>query len=105
MDFITCLPTSHGYSTIIVVVDRLSKQANFGVLLKTYSAPKVADLFARMVCKLHGIPQSIVLDRDAVFLSTFWCELFSLSGTVLKRSIAYHPQTDGQSEVLNRVLE
>ena len=83
MDFITCLPTSHGYSPILVVIDRLSKQAHFGVLPKNYLSPKVADLFTRMVCKLHGIPRSIVLDHDSVFLSIFWCELFSLSDTVL----------------------
>ena len=91
MDFITGLLVSEGYSTILVVVDRFSKQAHFGALPRTYSAPKVAHLFATMVCKLHGIPKSIVSYRDPVFLSKFWTELFALSGTVLKRSTAYHP--------------
>ena len=105
MDFITGLPNSHGYTTILVVVDRLSKQAHFGALPKKYSAAKVADLFAHMVCKLHGLPRSIVTDRDALFLSVFWRELFALSGTTLRRSTAYHPQSDGQTEVVNRVLQ
>ena len=91
MDFITDFPLSDGYTTILVMVDRLSKQAHFGALPQSYSAPKVANLFAQMICRLHGIPRSIVLDRDAVFLSKFWTELFTLSGTVLKCSIAYHP--------------
>ena len=105
MDFITGLPLSDGYTTILVVVDRLSKQAHFGALPRAYSAPKVANLFAQMVWRLHGMPISIVSDRDAIFLSKFWTELFTLSGTVLKRSTAYHPQTDGQSKVLNRILQ
>ena len=58
-----------------------------------------------MVCRLHRIPCSIVLDRDAIFLSRFWCELFTLSGTILKRSTTYHSQTNGQYEVINRVLQ
>ena len=91
MDFITGLPVLEGYSSILVVVDKFFKQAYFGALPRTYSSPKVAKLFATMVCKLHGIPKSIILDRDPVFLSKFWTELFALSGTVLKRSTAYHP--------------
>ena len=105
MDFIIGLPVSEGYSTILVVVDRFSKQSHFGALPMNYSAPKVAQLFATMVCKLHGIPTSIVSDRDPIFLSKFWIELFALSGTVLKRITAYHPKTNGQSKVLNRILQ
>ena len=84
MDFITCLPNSHGYTTIFVMVDWLSKQAHFGALPKSYTATKVADLVAQMVCKLHGLPRSITSDRDPIFLSNFWRELFTLSGTMLK---------------------
>lgn len=105
MDFITGLPISNGYATILVVVDRLSKQAHFCALPRSYSEPKVAELFVQMVCKLHGMPRTIISDRDAVFMSKFWSELFQLSGTVLRRTTAYHPQSDRQSEVVNCVLE
>ena len=91
MDFITGLPNSHGYTTILVVVDRLSKQAHFGGLAKTYTTQKVAELFSQMVCKLHGFPMTIISDRDTIFLSNFWRELFTLSGTILHQSTTYHP--------------
>ena len=76
MDFVTCLPNSKGYTTVLVVVDRLSKQAHFSALPKSYSAAYVADLFSHIVYKLHGIPRSILFNRDPIFLSTFWQELF-----------------------------
>ena len=95
MDFITGLPLLEGYSTILVVIDRFSKQAHFSALPRNYSAPRVSQLFSTVVYKLHGISRSIVSDHDAIFMSKFWIELFVLSGTLLKRSIAYHPQTDG----------
>ena len=84
MDFITSLPNSHGYTTILVVVNRLSKQAHFGGLAKTYTAQKVAELFSQMACKLYGFPRTIIFYRDTIFLSNFWCELFTLSGIVLR---------------------
>ena len=64
MDFVTCLPCSKGYTTVLVVVDRLSKQAHFGALPKSYSSARMAYSFSQIVCKLHGIPRSIVSDRD-----------------------------------------
>lgn len=81
----------------MVVVDRYSKGAHFGALPTHYSAFKVVVLFLDCVYKLHGFPRSIVSDRDPVFVSHFWCELFKLSGTKLRMSTAYHPQTDGQT--------
>ena len=105
MDFITQLPSSHGYTTIMVVVDRYSKGVHLGALPSNHSAFKVASLFIDIVCKHHGFPRSIVSDRDPIFLSSFWRELFRLSGTRLRMSTAYHPQSDGQTEVMNRVLE
>ncbi|KAJ0970323.1 hypothetical protein J5N97_023200 [Dioscorea zingiberensis] len=105
MDFITHLPPSSGKSTIMVVVDRLSKHGHFSALGPSFSAPQVAEVFLRDVVKLHGVPSHIVSDRDPIFMSSFWRELFKLQGTVLAMSSAYHPQTDGQTEVLNRYLE
>lgn len=105
MDFVTSLPGSHGLTVILVVVDRFSKGIHLGALPTSFTATKVADLFINMVCKLHGFPKSIVLDRDPVFVSRFWSDLFKLSGTLLRMSSAYHPQTDGQTEVTNRTIE
>ena len=105
LDFITGLPPSHGFTTILVVVDRYSKGTHLGALPPKYSAHKVACLFIDIVCKLHGFPRSLVSDRDPLFLNSFWRELFCISGTKLWYSTAYHPEFDGQTEVLNRTLE
>ena len=105
MDFITHLSQSHGFTTILVVVDRYSKGVHCGALPSSYFAYKVVSSFLDLVCKHHGYPRSIVSNRDPVFLSSFWCELFRLSGTRLRISTVYHPQIDGQTEVMNRVLK
>ncbi|KAL4580133.1 hypothetical protein LXL04_016314 [Taraxacum kok-saghyz] len=105
MDFITHLPPSHGKTTMWVIVDRFTKFAHFISLPTHYTAISLATTFLHEIYRLHGIPRSIVSDRDLLFLSQFWKELFKQLGTKLLHSTAYHPQTDGQTEVVNRCLQ
>nr|CAH66048.1 OSIGBa0131F24.2 [Oryza sativa] len=106
MDFITGLPrTSAGHDSIWVVVDRLTKVAHFIPVKTTYTGNKLAELYmARVVC-LHGVPKKIVSDRGSQFTSKFWQKLQVEMGTRLNFSTAYHPQTDGQMERVNQILE
>ena len=105
MDFVSGLPTSQRLDIVMVVVDRLTKYVHFIGLSHPYSSAKVAALFAQNVLKLHGMPASIVSDKDPMFTTKFWVELFKLQGVQLAMSLAYHPQTDGQTEVVNKCLE
>jgi len=89
----------------MVVVDRFSKSAHFLPLTHPFTAKIMADKFVDGIMKLYCMPISIVSDRDPIFVSKFWQEFFKLSGTKLQLNSAYHPQTDGQTEVVNCCVE
>jgi hypothetical protein len=101
MDFIEGLPRSTGYNYILVVVDRFSKYAHFAPLKHPFTTPGVAKLVLDTVVCLHGMPRSIVSDRDKIFIISFWKELFRLMDTTLVTSTVYHTQTDRQTEWVN----
>ena len=104
-DFIVDLPTSNGYDSILVFVDCLIKMTHFIPCRKTTTTPEFAKLFIAYIVKLHGLPASIVSDRGSIFTSKFWSTLSRLLKIDARRSTAYHPQTDGQTERLNQILE
>lgn len=105
LDFISGLPPYRGNSVILVIVDHFSKGIHLGPLPSHLIAFSVAQLFMELSGKLHGMPRILVSDRDLLFLSRFWQELFKMSGTKLGMSSAYHPQSDGQTEAMNRIVE
>lgn len=109
MDLITQLPvTKNQHDCIVVFVDKLSKMTHFVPASTKNNATKATDL-ARMffdnIVRHHGVPKRIVTDRDPRFLSNFWQSLWKLFGTKLAMSTSFHPQTDGQTERMNRTLE
>jgi hypothetical protein len=106
MDFIVGLPrTCDGYDSIWAIVDRLTKVAHFIPVKTTYIGAKLAELYiSRIVC-LHGVPKKIVSERGTQFTSRFWQKLHESMDTKLNFSSAYHPQTDGQTERTNQILE
>jgi transposase InsO family protein len=105
MDFVEGLPRSHNKNCILVVVDRFTKYSHFIPLSHPFSAAVVVKAFFDTVYRLHGLPDSIISDRDKVFTSNFWKELFKPTKVTLSMSSSYHPQTDGQTERVNQCLE
>jgi hypothetical protein len=104
MDFVEGFPCINRKLMILTIVDLLSKYVHFIPLGHPYSATTMARAFFNNILHLHGIPSSIVSDQDVVFTSTFWRELFELTGIKLRMSSAFHPQSDGQSEATNKVI-
>jgi hypothetical protein len=106
MDFITGLPrTKSGYDSIWVVVDHLTKVAHFIPVKTTYTSAKLAKIYMKEIVRLHGVPKGIVSDRGTQFTSHFWRQLHESLGTRLEFSTSFHPQTDGQTERVNQILE
>ena len=105
MDFIEGLPDSEGFDCILVVVDRLTKMARFVPTVKTLDTPGLANIFLREIFALHGTPEDIVSDRGKHFVSRFWASLMQLLHIKSNLSTAYHPETDGQTERVNQILE
>ena len=106
MDFVVGLPvTGRKHDSVWVVVDRLTKSAHFLPVRTDYSLDKIAKLYIKEIVRLHGIPVSIISDRDPRFTSRFWGKLQEAMGTRLNFSTAFHPQTDGQSERVIQILE
>lgn len=105
LDFIEALPKSNGKEVILVVVDRLTKYAHFIPLAHPYTVEQIVAVIMDNIVKLHGPPTEIVSDRDRIFTSTLYKQIFQASRVTLKFSTAYHPQTDGQTERVNQCLE
>jgi hypothetical protein len=105
LDFVEGLPKSGSFNCILVVVEKFSKVAHFIPLKHPFTALSVARAYMDNIYKLHGMPVSLVSDRDRVFTSNLWKELFGLSGVTLRMSSSYHPQSDEQTERVNQCSE
>jgi len=106
LDFITGLPkNAKENDSIMVVVDKLSKAAHFIPIKSTFKAVNIVEFFMKEIFRIHGIPKMVISNRDAKFTGNFWKALFKGLDTQLNFSTVFHPQTDGQTEWVNRILE
>jgi transposase InsO family protein len=105
MDFIEGIPKSGSNNVFLVVVDRLTKYAHFLALSNPYIAQTLAQLFLDNIFRLHGPPAAIITDRDMIFTSKLWQDIFKAMKVTLKYSSAYHPQTEGQTKRVNQCLQ
>jgi len=105
MDFSRDLPKSEGYDTILVVIDQLTKMSHFIPCSKDLNARQFANLFMKEIVRLHGLPHDIITDRGTLFTSDLWKEITGKLGIERRLSMAFNPQTDGQTERTNAILE
>lgn len=106
MGFITDLPISNGHDELWVVIDRFAKMAHFIPLLsEAKTTPDLARIFAREIWRLHGLPRDIISDRDSRFTSDAWKDFLNVTGIRPRMSTSFHPQTNGQTERINQVIE
>jgi transposase InsO family protein len=105
MNFISGLPKSESKDVIMIIIDKFIKYCHLIALTHPFTTTTMVEKFLDTIHKLHGVPLKIITDRDPVFTSTFWKELMGRLEIKLNFSIAYHPQTDGQSERLNQFVE
>ena len=96
LDFVEGLPVSRGMNYVLVVVDKFSKFSHFVPLKHPFTAVSVAKVFLQQIYRLHGMPTTIISDRDRIFTSHFWKALFSMAGVSLSMSTAYHPNPMGK---------
>ena len=101
IDFVEKLPLSEGADTVLVVIDRLSKYGHFIPLTHPFNIEEVANVFLDNIFKLHGLPDTIVCDRDKIFTSRFWTSILEKLEVQINFTSTYHPQSDGQTERLN----
>lgn len=104
LDFIEGLPPSNRFNAILVVIDKFTKYLHFLPLSHPFTALQVAQLYLANIYKLHGQPNTIISDRDRIFTSNVWQEVFKLTDTQLAMSSSYHPQTDSQTEQLKSMF-
>jgi transposase InsO family protein len=106
MDFIVGLScTSRGYNSIWVILDRLTKSAHFIHVATTYRVGQYVELYISHIVRYHGIPKTIISNRGSIFVARFWEQLHECLGTHLIKILAYHPQTNGQTERVNQIIK